>query len=455
MGYVYVENENKNDKKPAASKPSAERSTENWAYNQQLLEAGVTSPVQKSFQFDVIEFLSTYGMAKLSNEQYNSLTPEQRKLRENVNPGRPNAVFDYNSALELGITEEDIVNFTLEDLVEREVRLLAVNWSVASLAEVVGGGQDKFRALTKRDDAGTTATTIHRDSVIVVFTDNADLLFSLEPDENAEARLATLRSNATDNANGSIFLAFFDPKGNRCLAAFVSLRDAATGTGITNAALQWNAKRGTLDKLGKKQGVSIQRLKDRSEYEALVPIENGTEELKKIIAKNTKVSPKNNPALKEELKKIFAKNGTDAKDKTALLNAIWAEFKYPVESQKELFRSWGMSKTKEEKKTGTSKTKDGNIKSYFLGATKTLGAKMAAPTKMAPAKKSAPVKKSEPTKKKSASFSSSDASFSSSDGSDSEVEMISAPVPARERILRTTTAKKATYVDESSDDDSD
>ena len=198
----------------------------------------------------------------------------------------------------------------------------------------------------------------------------------------------------------------------------------------------------------------------------MVPIENGTEELKKIIAKNTKVSPKNNPALKEELKKIFAKNGTDAKDKTALLNAIWAEFKYPVESQKELFRSWGMSKTKEEKKTGTSKTKeekktgtsktkDGNIKSYFLGATKTLGAKMAAPTKMVPAKKSAPVKKSEPTKKKSASFSSSDASFSSSDGSDSEVEMISAPVPARERILRTTTAKKATYVDESSDDDSD
>ena len=77
-------------------------------------------------------------------------SPENRKLRESVNPGRPNAVFDLESALKRGISKEDIVNITFEELVKKKVRFIAVNFSVSALEDVVGGEDRTFRALVKR-----------------------------------------------------------------------------------------------------------------------------------------------------------------------------------------------------------------------------------------------------------------------------------------------------------------
>ena len=105
MGYFHFENEDKNDnaKMPAGKKSQAERSKENWEYNQLLLDVGVTSLVQTSFQSEGIEFPGEQGMAQLSEFQWNRLPQEEQKLRENVNPGRPSAVIDLESVLSLGI----------------------------------------------------------------------------------------------------------------------------------------------------------------------------------------------------------------------------------------------------------------------------------------------------------------------------------------------------------------
>ena len=104
----------------------------------------------------------------------------------------------------------------------------------------------------------------------------------------------------------------------------------------------------------------INPLKGRSEYEALVPIENGTEEMKSIMARNLKASPKSNPELKTKLEKHFAIWGVKAKDQTAFLNGIEAQYGYSVNSQKDIFRTWWAKNTKVAKKnTG------GNIKSFF------------------------------------------------------------------------------------------
>ncbi len=76
-----------------------------------------------------------------------------------------------------------------------------------------------------------------------------------------------------------------------------------------------------------------------------------------------------------------------------------------------------------------------------------------APTTKAPAKKAPPKKKAIP-KKAAKMYDSSDEDSDdfAGDGSDSEVEMVSAPVPARERSGRAA-AKKVTYVIDDSDDD--
>jgi len=255
-------------------------------------------------------------MALLSEFQYNRLPQEEQKLRSNVNPGRPSAVIDLKSALILGMSEEDVVNSTLEELVKRKVRILAVCFSMIALTEVVGGCTRKFIELTKHDVVGTKAT-IHRGGMAVVFTPDTALLLGLVVDEDAEARLATLRTNANDKAFGRIFISISNPTSKDCLATFTSLRDTSTGTGIPSQTLQENARAGTLDKLGKKVGAIIQRLEGRSEYEALVPIENGTKEMKRIMAeaeKNKTVSPKTNPELKKELDEHFAIWGEKAKD---------------------------------------------------------------------------------------------------------------------------------------------
>lgn len=339
-------------KMPAANKPDAERFSVNWAYYQGLQIAGVKSPEQKSFQTRKIEFPGVQVMAQLSKYQWDRRSPEDQKLLQSVNPGFPNVVFDLESALSLGFEKEDIANSTLEELLKRKVRILAVNYSLGALKSVVGGKSHTFRALTKRDDHGTTA--IHRECMIVVFSYDTDTLLSLEVDENAEARLATLRTNATDNALGNIFLAFLDPNGSRCLATFDSLKSAASGTGIPLKTLHVNARASTLGKLGKKHGVSIQRLKDRSEYQAL----------KRIMAKNTKVSPKSNPELMKRLVDFFAKHGEQAKDQKAFLNEIEKEFDYPVRYQQNLFLAWWTKKAKSVKKN------TGDIKSYFTSTKK-------------------------------------------------------------------------------------
>ena len=117
-----------------------------------------------------------------------------------------------------------------------------------------------------------------------------------------------------------------------------------------------------MDKLGKKVGVIIHRLEGRSEYEALVPIENGTKEMKRIMAeaeKNKTVSPKTNPELKKELDEHFAIWGEKAKDQTAFLKRIETVYGYPVHSQKVLLRGWWAKRTKDATKI------TGNITSYF------------------------------------------------------------------------------------------
>ena len=147
--YIHFDNDNMDGdaKKPSANMPHDVRSIEYWKYRHQLRNAEVTSPVQTSFQSKVIELPGTLEMAKLSEEQWNRLSPEEQKLRENVNPGRPSAVFDLESALKLGMSEEDVVNSTLEELVERGVKILAVNYSRAALKEVVGGRDALFSEL--------------------------------------------------------------------------------------------------------------------------------------------------------------------------------------------------------------------------------------------------------------------------------------------------------------------
>jgi UV DNA damage endonuclease len=90
-------------------------------------------------------------------------------------------------------------------------------------------------------------------------------------------------------------------------------------------------------------------------------------------------------------------------------------------------------------------------------------AKSVVPKKAAPVAKKVPPAKKEPAKKKTYAkkatkkYDSSDEdedsdNFMGNDGSDSEVEMISAPVPARERSGRAA-AKKVTYVIDDSDED--
>ena len=98
MGYFHFENEDKNDnsKMPSAKKSQAERSEENWAYNDRLRVAGVTSPFQTSFQLEVIEFPGVQRMAQLSEFQWDRLPLEEQNLRENANPGRPSAVADLH-----------------------------------------------------------------------------------------------------------------------------------------------------------------------------------------------------------------------------------------------------------------------------------------------------------------------------------------------------------------------
>ena len=149
MGYFHFENEDKNDsaKMPAVKKTRAQRLKENWDYSDRLLTSGVTSLVQTSFQSEVIEFTGEQRMAQLSKFQWDRLPLEEQKLRENVNPGRPSAVVDLESALKLGMSEEDVVNSTLEELVERGVKILAVNYSRAALKEVVGGRDALFSEL--------------------------------------------------------------------------------------------------------------------------------------------------------------------------------------------------------------------------------------------------------------------------------------------------------------------
>ena len=87
-------------------------------------------------------------------------------------------------------------------------------------------------------------------------------------------------------------------------------------------------------------------------------------------------------------------------------------------------------------------------------AVKSVMAKKVPPAKEEPAKKKAPIKKK--AKKHEPSDEESVGSYSSSDGSDSEVEVISAPAPGRERRERVA-AKKATYVfdDKNEDDESE
>lgn len=76
-----------------------------------------------------------------------------------------------------------------------------------------------------------------------------------------------------------------------------------------------------------------------------------------------------------------------------------------------------------------------------------------APVKKAPAK-NAPPKKKAPAKWTAKKYDSSDEDSDDfmGDGSESEVEVVSAPVPARERSGRAA-AKKVTYVIDDSDDD--
>jgi hypothetical protein len=258
---------------------------------------------------------------------------------------------------------EEVVNSTLEELVERKVKILAVNYSVGAIREVVGGGIGTFQELTTR--AVGTKATIHRDCMVVIFSNDTDLLLGLEDevDEDAESRLAELRVNATDEGLGNIFISISD--GNRCLAKYSSLRTATTGTGISITTLSDNVSANTLGKLGKKYGVTIKRLKDRSEYQALVTIKNGTEEMKRIMSRNKKTSPKTNPELKKEMEDHFDKYAAQAKGQkafpfqTAFMNGIEAKYEYPVDSQKDILRKWWTKKTKDAKK------KTGDIKAFF------------------------------------------------------------------------------------------
>jgi hypothetical protein len=256
------------------------------------------------------------------------------------------------------MTEEDVVNYTLEELVKRKVRILAVYFSRLALTEAVGGDTATFSELATRDVG--TKPTIHRGNMVVVFTPNPALLLGLVVDEDAEARMAELRTNANDEALGNIFISISNPTSKDCLAKYSSVTSAATGTGISFTTLKENASAGTLDKLSKKVGVIIKRLKGRSEYEALVPIENGTKEMKRILAENKKVSPKSNPELKKELEEHFADWGEKAKDQTAFLNMIETKYGYPVKTSRSILNEWTKKKAKE------AKTKSaGDIKQFF------------------------------------------------------------------------------------------
>jgi len=82
----------------------------------------------------------------------------------------------------------------------------------------------------------------------------------------------------------------------------------------------------------------------------LVPIKNGTEEMKSIMARNLKASPKTNPELKKKMEDHFNKYGARAKDQMAFLNGIETEYNYPVNSQKVLLNTWWLKKAKEAKK---------------------------------------------------------------------------------------------------------
>jgi hypothetical protein len=360
--YIHFDNDNKDGdaKKPSANMPRDVRSIENWKYRKQLRNAEVTSPVQTSFQSKVIVLPGTLGMAELSEEQWNRLSPKEQKLREHVNPGRTNVVLDFESALSLGMSKDDVANSTLEELVERGVKILAVNYSRTALKDVVGGKWTHFGELVTRD-VGNKAT-IHRGCMVVIFSDDIKVLLGLEAEvgEDAESRLAELRSNATDEAQGNVFISVLEPNSNRCLATFTSLTSAAAGTGISYGTIKDNVNKGTLDKLGEKHGVTIQRLKGRSEFEALEPIENGTEEMKSIMARNLKASPKTNPELKRKLEEHFAVWGEQAKDQTAFINGIEAMYGYSVRNTKDLLRDWWAKKTKV-----TKKNTGGNIKSFF------------------------------------------------------------------------------------------